>query len=584
MKKCPVCGVMMGDNIARCSMCKYDFQKASGGDASAAVAEAQKVLNQKEEESIARTEAKRSEEEKHLAEIREKINREIETLTAKFESEKLKLDSEYAAMQKQAIDEKLRLENELNETRIQVEAERNKIREASAEGERIKQAKIDEGQAKHDEMIKAAEIEQQRMIEETQKEIQEAAAKIDAEYAEVLQKRNQLVEEAEEAQAYLNNVDSVRKELEAAQAEQDQILAQKKQEIANTESELTKIQADFEAEKERLEKEGRAIAEQQAGEALAKKEAAEAELAKITEEKDAIIAEAAHQKEKAEGELETIRTQAQQIISEAEEAAAQRDEIIKEINDKQEATEREISEKIAAADKELADKTEEANKIVALAGEKEAALAQYEQQLNDCQESLESMNNQIESIKAEYEQAQVVIADSKNITVTAQAEAEEIVLMAEKRAVFLKEAALSESLKGQLLNEIADKEKKIEEMEKQRDELMSKIEALEASMEALQQKVASGAFGGGDAGPKEYSVEVVNHNDSSEVDAKGIDSVLKAKSAEGWKLVQIINDDGGKLQSSLGDNSGGSGSLAIGAFASASKEDRVVLIFERSRK
>ena len=46
MKKCPVCGVMMGDNVARCSMCKYDFQKASGGDTDAALKEAQKILGQ----------------------------------------------------------------------------------------------------------------------------------------------------------------------------------------------------------------------------------------------------------------------------------------------------------------------------------------------------------------------------------------------------------------------------------------------------------------------------------------------------------------------------------------------------------
>ena len=52
MKKCPVCGVMMGDNVARCSMCKYDFQKASGGDTDAALAEAQQVLTQKEEKGL----------------------------------------------------------------------------------------------------------------------------------------------------------------------------------------------------------------------------------------------------------------------------------------------------------------------------------------------------------------------------------------------------------------------------------------------------------------------------------------------------------------------------------------------------
>ena len=584
MKKCPVCGVMMGDNIARCSMCKYDFQKASGGDASAAVAEAQKVLNQKEEESLARTEAKRSEEEKHLAEIREKINREIQTLTAQFESEKLKLDSEYAAMQKQAIDEKLRLENELAETRNQVEVERNKIREASAEGEKIKQSKIDEGQAKYDEMIKAAEIEQQRMIEQTQQEIETAAAKIDAEYAEVLNKRNQLVEEVEDAQNYLNNVEALKKELEAAQAEQDNILAQKKQEIANTESDLAKIQADFLAEKERLEKEGREIAEKQAGEALAKKEQAEAELAVLTSEKEAVIAEANAQKEQAEAELAEIRTQAQQIISEAEEAAGQRDSIIAEINERQSAIDGELASKSAELQKIIDEKASLDATIADEKAQREAAIAEYETQLNDLNDSVTAWNTKIDEIKGEYEQAQAVIADSKTITVQAQAEAEEIILHAEKHAVFLKEVALGESEKGKLLNEIAEKENIIKDMEKQRDELSSKIEALEASIEALQKKAAAGGFGGGDNGPKEYCVEVVNHNDSSEVDAKGINAVLQSKSKEGWKLVQLINDDGGKLQSSLGDNGGSSGSLAIGAFASSSKEDRVVLIFERTRK
>ena len=50
MKKCPVCGVMMGDNVARCSMCKYDFQKASSGEVDQAVKEAQSTLSKKEEE------------------------------------------------------------------------------------------------------------------------------------------------------------------------------------------------------------------------------------------------------------------------------------------------------------------------------------------------------------------------------------------------------------------------------------------------------------------------------------------------------------------------------------------------------
>ena len=148
MKKCPVCGVMMGDNVARCSMCKYDFQKASGGDASAEMAAAQKVMDKREEENLARTEARRSEEEKRLAEIREKINREMETLTAQFESEKLRLDAEYAALKKQAIDEKLALEKELQQARDEVQVERNKIAEARAQGEQARKEKVAEGQAK----------------------------------------------------------------------------------------------------------------------------------------------------------------------------------------------------------------------------------------------------------------------------------------------------------------------------------------------------------------------------------------------------------------------------------------------------
>ena len=72
MKRCPVCGVMMGDNVARCSMCKYDFQKASQGNNEEAAAEAKKILVQKEQENIARAEAKRSEEEKRILEALEK--------------------------------------------------------------------------------------------------------------------------------------------------------------------------------------------------------------------------------------------------------------------------------------------------------------------------------------------------------------------------------------------------------------------------------------------------------------------------------------------------------------------------------
>lgn len=573
MKKCPVCGVMMGDNVARCSMCKYDFQKASGGDASAVMAEAKRNFDKKEEENLARTEARRSEEEKRLAEIREKINREMETLTTQFEAEKVRIDKQYELMQKAAEDEKARLEAELEESRSLVQVERDKISAARSQGEQAKQEKIAEGQAEYDKIMAQAANDRQVMLDQTQKEINEAASRIDAEYAEVIKKRDQAIAEAQEAQAYIENADQIRKELEAVQAEQDNVIAAKKQEIAAKQAEYDKLAVDFEAEKARLEKEGRAIAEQQAGEALKIKEQAEKELAQITAERDAIIVQVQQQQEAAQQEIDGIREQAKQIIEEAETAAAQRDEAIKIINEAESAM-KAIQDEKSALEADIAKET----------ADMEAVRSQHEQTVADLQNSAKEWSDQISAISAEYEAAKVTIADAAGIEVAAKAQAEEIILEAEKRSVFLKEAALKESDKGTYLKTIEEKENIIKEMEMEKSQLDAKIAQLEASMQALEKKAAAGGFGGGaDNGPKEYAVEVVNHNGSSEVDAEGLAAVLATRSADGWKLVSVINDDGGKLQSSLGGNDGGgSGSLAMGSYVS--KEDRVVLIFERSKK
>ena len=139
---------------------------------------------------------------------------------------------------------------------------------------------------------------------------------------------------------------------------------------------------------------------------------------------------------------------------------------------------------------------------------------------------------------------------------------------------------MKESDKGQYLKTIEEKENKIKEMEKEAQALNSKIEDLEASIKSLEKKVASGAVGGAAAGPKEYSVEVVNHNGAGEVDDKGIADVLANKTKDGWTLVSVINDDGGKLQNAMGGEA--TASLSMGSYAN--KEDRVVLIFERPKK
>ena len=105
MKRCPVCGVMMGDNVARCSMCKYDFQKASQGNNDEAAAEAKRILEQKQQDNIARAEAKRSEEEKRILEALEKLKRDYAAMEEQFETEKAKLDKEFTTYQKKKLAE-----------------------------------------------------------------------------------------------------------------------------------------------------------------------------------------------------------------------------------------------------------------------------------------------------------------------------------------------------------------------------------------------------------------------------------------------------------------------------------------------
>jgi chromosome segregation ATPase len=554
MKKCPVCGVMMGDNVARCSMCKYDFQKASGGDVNAAIQEAQKVLSQKEEENIARAEAKKTEEEKRLAEIKEKLTREAATLQDTFDSQKLKLESEFAQMQKEAIDEKLKIEKELEEQRNTLIDLRDTNERLKKENENFEAESKAKAQREYDEMIDLAKKEQQRIITEAQQQTEELAIQVEKEYAEAMAKRDEVLAEAKELQDFCDNADKVKQEKEA--------------EIAQKEAEIKKLGEDFEKEKKRIAEESEKISMEQASEALKIKDAAEAERAAIEKEKEQIIAEIEKRQTDAQAELDGLVEQAKEVISQAEEATARRDELVKELEEvvvKKEAAEKDT--KAAVAQKE-----------------------ECEKKIREFEKQGEEWAKQIEGIKADYENAQAVIADSKNATVQAEAEAQQIILNAEKQSVFLKEVALSESEKGAMLKEIEEKNKTIEEKKKevkelkmQKEELEKKLEALDKSIADLEKKVREGAATAAvaDAGPKEYSVEIVPHNSVGEVDSDGISKALTKKSADGWKLNSIINDEGGKLQASLG-TSEAAGSLSMGAYTS--KEDRVILIFERAKK
>ena len=391
-----------------------------------------------------------------------------------------------------------------------------------------------------------------------------------------MQKRDEILAEARELQEFVENADKVKAEreaeLKAIEDSFDQVKATKEEEVKAIENSIVEMNQQYEVEKARLEEEAKRISMEQANEAMRLKEEADAERRAINEEKEAIIADIEQRRVDAQAELDQLVEQAKGVIAEAEEATKTRDEMIKVIEEAKalEAQKSEIEAEIAKKQSEF--EAESAAKK----SEFEAQIAEYEAQATE-------WSKQIESIKNEYEEAQRIIADSKNAEIQAEAIGQEIILNAEKQAVFLKEVSLSESEKGKMQKLIEEKEQQIKDMEAERDALLKEIESMKKSIADVEKKLKEVPSGGGTVavheGPKEYTVAVVPHNANGEVDNNGINKELESKSKDGWKLVSVINDEGGKLQASLG----GAETSTLSSGVYTSKEDRVILIFERSK-
>ena len=179
---------MMGDNVARCSMCKYDFQKASQGNNDEAAAEAKKILDQKQAENIARAEAKRSEEEKRILEALDKLKRDYANMQEQFETERAKLDKEFTTFQKKKLAEQEALEKSVDTIRDEVIEARDKRDSLRKEANEMMAEAKKKSQKEHDEMIEAARIEQQKIYEETQKQTEQLAAQVEKEMLESVPK------------------------------------------------------------------------------------------------------------------------------------------------------------------------------------------------------------------------------------------------------------------------------------------------------------------------------------------------------------------------------------------------------------
>ena len=131
-----------------------------------------------------------------------------------------------------------------------------------------------------------------------------------------------------------------------------------------------------------------------------------------------------------------------------------------------------------------------------------------------------------------------------------------------------------------MLDQIEELKEQVKEKEMEKAELEKKLASLDAAVAELEKRVRSG--GGGAGAPMDYSVKVVEHNKSSEVNVEALTKLLKKKSSEGWTLIHVVDDDGGKLISQMGGGSdAGLSSLSGSPFAQ--KEDRLVLIFGKPK-
>jgi len=609
MKKCPVCGTMMGDNTARCFNCKYDFQKAAREGEEAARKDATINVINVENEANGRAAEKKAEGEKIIADAKAKSRLEIEAMERQLEGEKLRLEQEYVEIRRKSLEERSKLDAEMTAIREQVEQEAVLMKDA-----RLQREKLIEGSKA------AAQGEAAKIIDQIHEETSRLAIQVQQELAEAMAEKQRIYDDAarmaeesaaaqknyaaaqQEFDKHMQSVDVIKQQAEVEAAEikrQAAIDAEviKKQAEADSADRFREIEqscADAVAQAQNVQQEAentkRMATEELAGyvaeakAAIAAAEEAENARLKIDDEVQAIMekagtykAQAEEAKRKADEEAAAIyssieatkkaaQQEEQEILRRAEEAKlkAKNDEQI--YIDELESTQSQVQAEI--------DRIQEERRVLWATAEQEAAALTKE-----LQEAKEMAKEALEARQAAEDQA-------KEAQRQAAEEAERIILEAEKRAVILKEMGISESEKGRISKkyeevtlagqaEIAALQQALSERSNKLDLSEQKVRDMMEEIDNLRDSQLKAGFIPVSV-PMEYVVEIIAHNSSSEVNAEALAEALGRRGALGWKLHSLVNDEGGKLQSTL---SGAEKVSLTGT--SATKQDRVILIFER---
>jgi len=598
MKKCPVCGVMMGDNVARCFMCKYDFQKAAREGEEIAREEAAANVRQVELNANERVAEKKAEEEKLLSDTQEHARLELEALQRQLEGEKLRLEQEYVEARKKSLEERTKLDKDLAAVRRQIADENKLLEEEQQKRSQYVEETAKIGQEKADMLLKAAQDETAALAIQVQKEYNEAVNRMQ----QLLDESNRLQSETAASQMALDKIKqeyaSISSETEAARTKVEQTKAELRQQVEKETADLRK-QAEAEAA-EYIEQ--------------AKKDAAritsDAETAhnNLLTESNQIMQQMEINRKQAEEELNAYIAEAKAAIAATDEAQAARSKAEEDIRrmTEQAASAKEQAEEDARRAQEDARKAQDEVKDIILQTEAARQKAQQEAQsyldeveitrrqareevqkiLDERQAIQDQAEKEAAELIKEIEEARAGAEESKEARNTAIEEAEAIILEAQKRAVAIKELAISQSEKGRITKELeASRQEALDQaaalQQKLADceaELAGRDRKVSEIMEELnilnEQKLQSGLVPV--SVPMEYEVEIIRHLPTGEVDSESIADTLAKRGPEGWKLHSLVNDEGGRLQASVG--AGEKYSLASGA---SFKEDRVILIFER---